>query len=37
VMHPDKAITGPLTETEFQRKATELRLPSFTRVLESLQ
>jgi hypothetical protein len=37
VRHSERAITGPLTETEFQRKATELRLPPFTKVLESLK
>jgi len=34
---PKAAVTGPLTEREFRDKAASLRLPAFTKVLESLK
>jgi hypothetical protein len=32
-----QAVIGPLTEAEFQQKSAQLKLPPFTKVLESLQ
>jgi len=32
-----KALIGPLTKAEFAKKAAELRLPGFTKVLASLK
>ena len=32
-----KIVIGPLTASEFQKKATDLRLPKFSKVLSSLQ
>jgi hypothetical protein len=32
-----KVVTGPLTALEFQRKANEMKLPGFTKVLKSLE
>lgn len=34
---PGKAVVGPLTEPEFQQKAIEMKLPKFTKVLNSLE
>ena len=30
-------VVGPLTEEDFKRKSAELKLPTFTKILESLQ
>jgi hypothetical protein len=32
-----QAVLGPLSEAEFQRKSAEMKLPPFTKVLESLK
>jgi hypothetical protein len=34
---PKMVVMGPLTEPQFRAKSTELKLPPFTKVLESLQ
>ena len=34
---PKEVVVGPLSEAEFKKKAEELKLPPFTRVLESLK
>lgn len=34
---PSDSVTGPLTESEFIRKQTELKLPPFTRTIKSLE
>jgi len=34
---PSEVVTGPLTALEFQRKSVELKLPKFSKVLESLE
>lgn len=33
----EKVVTGPLTALEFERKSVEMKLPKFTKVLESLE
>ncbi|MTW09373.1 hypothetical protein GM658_02065 [Pseudoduganella eburnea] len=33
---PSSVVIGPLTALEFQRKSTEMKLPKFSKVLESL-
>jgi hypothetical protein len=34
---PTGSVTGPLSEADFQRKAQELQLPSFTRTIKRLE
>lgn len=34
---PTEVVIGPLTEAEFRQKSIELRLPTFSKVLTSLQ
>lgn len=34
---PDKAVTGPLSQGEFRKRAEQLKLPGFTRTLDSLE
>lgn len=34
---PTEIVTGPLTASEFQKKNTELHLPAFSKVLDTLQ
>lgn len=34
---PAKVTTGPLTALEFQRKSIEMKLPKFSKLLESLE
>jgi hypothetical protein len=34
---PEKSVTGPLSAAEYNIKAKEMNLPSFTKVLASLE
>jgi hypothetical protein len=34
---PTNSVVGPLTETEFIKKQTELKLPIFTRIIKTLE